>query len=180
MSNFSALSDDKLILLVKTTGDSASYGELVARHQSALQAFLTGFTGNRSTAEDLTQDSFIKAYQGLTSFKQNSSFKTWLFSIGYREFLQYNRKSIRFRKMLEAFKRTESQNETTELSENRDLQRALEKLTDMERDAVLLCDYGGMSHVEAANAMDAPLGSVKTYVQRARRLLNQSLGDVNG
>jgi RNA polymerase sigma-70 factor (ECF subfamily) len=177
MNEFSQLTDSQLVVIVQTTGHNKAFSELVLRHQSKLCAFLNRSTGSRSMAEDLTQETFIKSFNKISSFKQDSTFKTWLFSIGYREFLQSKRKSSAFMKMIERFK--ESVNPThssnIDLDLNIDLQSALNELSKQQRAAVLLCDACGMSHTEASIAMDVPLGSLKTYVKQAREKLNVKL-----
>jgi RNA polymerase sigma-70 factor (ECF subfamily) len=179
VTEFKELSENNLILLVKTTGDSAAFTELVIRYQHALQAFLFRFTMNKAVAEDLTQDSFIKSYQKISSFKQKSTFKTWLFSIGYREFLQHKKRSSLMNKMFQVFNMDKSIVIDVDPSVNIDLENELMALSEMERTAILLCDAYGMSHAEAAKAMSAPLGSVKTYVKRARASMSNSMGDIN-
>jgi len=177
VTDFKKLSEEHLILLVKTTGDSAAFTELVIRYQHMLHAFLLRFTMNNALAEDLAQDSFIKTYQNITSFKQNSTFKTWLFSIGYREFLQYKKRSGIMNKILQVFSLNKTSVNDVDPSVNIDLENELLQLPEKERTAILLCDAYGMSHSEAAKVMAAPLGSVKTYVKRARELMNNSMGD---
>jgi RNA polymerase sigma-70 factor (ECF subfamily) len=177
VTEFKQLSEEHLILLVKTTRDSAAFTELVIRYQHALHGFLFRFTMNYALAEDLAQDSFIKSYQNIASFKQNSTFKTWLFSIGYREFLQHKKRSGVMDKILQVFSLHKTTVIDVDPSVNIDLENELLALPEMERTAILLCDAYGMSHSEAAKVMATPLGSVKTYVKRARASMNNSMGD---
>ncbi len=175
MSHFSELPDERLVMLVQATGESAAYTELVVRHQGALLAFLHRFTGNRALAEDLTQDAFLKAYQKINLFREDATFKTWLFSIGYREFLQHTRKSGVISRVLQAFHLQSTTETAGPTPAGIDLDKALAQLPEKERAALLLCDVFGMTHTEAAQAMATPLGSVKTYVQRARKLMQGAM-----
>ena len=62
-------------------GDRSAFSELVTRHQKAIYRLALRFTRDHGTAEDIVQDSFVKAYQALGSFEERSSFKSWLFRI---------------------------------------------------------------------------------------------------
>jgi len=62
-------------------GNRAAFSELVSRHQKAIYRLALRFTRDHGTAEDIVQDSFVKAYQALGSFEERSSFKSWLFRI---------------------------------------------------------------------------------------------------
>lgn len=62
-------------------GDRSAFSELVRRHEKALYRLALRFTRDHGTAEDIVQDSFVKAYQKLASFEERSSFKSWLFRI---------------------------------------------------------------------------------------------------
>lgn len=175
MSELHALPDERLVLLVQATADSSAYTELVKRHQDALLAFLHRFTGNRALAEDLTQDAFLKAYQKISRFRKDATFRTWLFTIGYREFLQHTRKSGVISRMLQAFHLQGAPDTEAPTSLGIDLDKGLAQLPEKERAALLLCDVFGMTHTEASQAMDTPLGSVKTYVRRARKLMQGAM-----
>jgi len=86
------LSDLALIAQVVTLGSERAFGQLVHAHQEAVRRFLRRLTaGDEMRADDLAQETFIRAWQGLNSFKQLSGFQTWLMSIAYRVFLDDER-----------------------------------------------------------------------------------------
>lgn len=165
------LNDIDLVTLAKAAPHSAAFEALVRRHQAPLRAFLLRLTGDAPLADDLAQEALLKAYRGLDAFRGGASFRSWLFAIAMREAAQARRKSAAQRRndAAPAEGRTEPQEFAL------DLQRALAALGPEERTAVLLCDAAGFSHAEAAAAMAAPLGSVKTYVARAREKLRAAL-----
>lgn len=172
------ISDIDLVYLAKAAQDDAAFAELVRRHQAGLRAFLRKFTMDAAHADDLAQDTLIKAYRGLAGFAGGASFRSWLYAIAWREFLQDARRNKASRQLAEAFagetERADSlQSSGSDLS--LDLRRALARLEDAERAALLLCDAAGMSHAEAATALGAPLGTVKTYVARARARMRAAL-----
>lgn len=179
MSHFKHFTDEQLVALVKTTKEASAFNELVRRHQTSLYVFLSRFTENTFQAEDLTQDTFIKSFNRIESFNNKSQFKTWLFSIGYREFLQYKRKSQSINTMIQRFKQAFNHKKTTQIQEHIDINKSLGQLSHHQKAALILCDVCGMTHVEAAQAIDVPLGSLKTYIKQARSLMKAHLGDDN-
>lgn len=170
-----ALSDIDLVTLAKAAKDDAAFAELVRRHQAGLRAFLRRFAPDASSADDLAQEAFVKAHAGIRRFRGGASFRSWLYAIAWREMLQAQRRDGARRRLAAAIgdDRTDAGAAAPELSI--DLQRALAALEENERAAVLLCDAAGLSHGEAAAALGAPLGSVKTFVARAREKMRAVL-----
>lgn len=176
-SGFSALSDEQLVRLVRATADPFAYGQLVERHQGSLRAFLTRFTGHAEQAEDLAQDAFIRAFEHIGDFREDASFKTWLFSIAHRELLQSIRKSGAIHRTSERLMHLTQIEHGDHSFAGIDLQKGLAALTDEERSALLLADACGMSNSEVASTMGAPLGTVKTYIRRARQKMLATMGE---
>ena len=171
--------DIELVVMAKAAQDDAAFAKLVRRHQARLRAFLHRLCGDGSKADDIAQDTFIKAHGALSTFAGGGSFKSWLYAIAYREFLQMKRKEKASLRLEDALQ-NEMQNAAAnvgspEASMSIDLQRALLTLEPMERAAILLCDAAGLTHTEASTAIDAPLGSVKTYIARAREKMRAAL-----
>lgn len=172
------ISDIDLVMLAKAAQDDTAFAELVRRHQAGLRAFLRKFADDDAYADDLAQETLIKAYRGIAGFQGGASFRSWLYAIAWREFLQGRRKEKAAGRLADALAAEDRGDDcaggaATGLS--LDLQRALARLEDSERAALLLCDAAGMSHAEAATALGAPLGSVKTYVARARTKMRAML-----
>jgi RNA polymerase sigma-70 factor (ECF subfamily) len=168
------LNDTDLVTLAKAARGSAAFDTLVRRHQAALRAFLLRMSGNDALADDLAQETFIKAYRALDGFRGGASFRSWLFAIALRE-LAMDRRKATAQSRAAAAAADEDQHEDPTVGLSIDLQNALAALSAEERTAALLCDAAGFSHAEAAAAMSAPLGSVKTYVARAREKLKAAL-----
>lgn len=177
MSIFKQLSDNQLVALVQSTKDGDAYSELVNRYQISLYVFIYRYTNEKYLAEDLTQDTFIKAYEKISRFKSNSQFKTWLFSIAYREFLQSKRKENTIQRLMSKVKQNTSQKYLSKLDVSIDVNNALKQLSDNQKAVVLLCDGSGMSHVEASTVLEMPLGSLKTYIKQARVIMYNYLED---
>ena len=169
--------DIDLVTLAKAAQDERAFATLVRRHQARLRAFLTRLCGEASLADDIAQEAFLKAHAGLSGFKGGGSFRSWLYAIAYREFLQDARKAKAAARLEDALK-DEAQTSNSDMLHagmSLDLRRALGELDEMERASILLCDAAGFSHTEAASALSAPLGSIKTYVARAREKMRAKL-----
>jgi len=172
------VTDADLIARVLTREDQHAFAELVRRYQSPVRAFLTRLTrGDTHLADDLAQETFLKAWRKLQTYRGTSQFSTWLFGIAVNEF----RSAARQRKELAVDDVEEVQPETAQPpAESQsglrlDLTEALKRLHFGERAAVLLCCQNGLSHEEAAQALDCPLGTVKTNVLRGKEKLKRWL-----
>lgn len=170
-----ALTDIELVVLAKASQSSDAFAELVRRHQAGLRAFLRKFTHDDAYADDLAQEALIKAYRGLTGFEGGASFRSWLYRIAWREYLQARRKRDADERLSGALALDANAPTGAGADIRLDLQRALSSLEEDERAAILLCDAAGMSHAEAANALGAPLGTVKSQIARARDKLRAAL-----
>lgn len=165
------LDDTKLIALVQATGDGAAFKELVNRHSPALLSFLCAQGSDFSLAEEAAQRSFIKAYDKLFQFQGASTFRTWLFSIALRERLQLLRKQRSELKTQEALINSRDTHAAPDGDLALDVDKGLSTLTEHERNALLLCDLHDFTHREAAELLGVPLGSLKTYISRARQTM---------
>jgi len=148
----------------------------VRRHQSAVRGLLRQLTrGDAALADDLAQETFLKAFKHIRSFRGEAKFSTWLYRISYNCF----REEARKRKELVGIDETQLEAEpdpsTVDPALRQDLMHALRLLPLHERSAVLLCCQNGLSHDEAARVLDIPLGTVKTNVLRGREKLKKTL-----
>ena len=170
--------DEELVALVVATRNAAAFGELVRRHQGLVRAMLQRMCRNHALADDLAQDAFIKAYEKIGSFTGKGSFKSWLCSIAYTEFLMAARKRRSTERAMEKFKSgLEDSEAPRDMGNVVDLDRALATLKDEERITVVMCYSCGLSHSEAAEATGMPLGTVKSHVNRGRAKLQAFFQD---
>lgn len=172
-----SFTDADLIARVISLEDQNAFSELVRRYQSQLRGFFARMTrGDAHLADDLAQETFIKAWKGIASFRGDSRFSTWLFGIGYNEFRSMARK--RKDLFLEETTGFEEPSENTSVGSSQlrmDLTEALKVLNLEEKAAVLLCCQNGLTHEEAAAVLGTPLGTVKTNVLRGREKLRRKL-----
>lgn len=170
------LTDDALNRRV-IDGDRAAFDALVARHQSRLRGFLRKLCGQASTADDLAQETFVRAWQRCRQFDgrdASSSYAAWLVRIGWRVFLDHERHEQHVQRKharaAEPFDADEPNHHA-----RLDMAVALAELPVRERACLLLCDAEGWSHTEAARLMGLPLGTLKSVVARARETMRRRL-----
>jgi len=125
---------------------------------------------NEALADDLAQETFIRAYQKLDQLHEVGSEKAWIYRIGHRIFLDYIRKEKR-RRDLNDEKMPDTESGTRNDDVKMDVEQAMNNLPHPQRAAVMLCLAYGFSHSEAARALDIPLGTVKSHVARGKTIL---------
>lgn len=173
-----SFTDTDLIARVLARADHNAFGELVRRNQSPVRAFLTRMTrGDAHLADDLAQETFLKAWQKLPTFRGTAKFSTWLFGIAVNEFRGAARK--RKELLLEEIEAGSTESEpsvaATDNALRLDLTAALKRLNSDERAAIVLCCQNGLSHDEAAQILECPLGTVKTNILRGKEKLKRWL-----
>lgn len=158
-------------------GDRSAFDVLVARHEARLRGFLRKLCGNAATADDLAQETFVRAWQRCRQFDgsaSDASYPAWLVRIGWRLFLDMERHEQHLRRKheqsAEPFDAVDSHPGT-----RIDVLAALATLPSRERACILLCDVEGWSHTEAAKLLDLPLGTLKSIIPRARDILRRRL-----
>ncbi|MEM8827350.1 MAG: sigma-70 family RNA polymerase sigma factor [Pseudomonadota bacterium] len=173
------LDDRALVALVRAAGDAEAFGELFRRHHAPLLAFLSSLGAPLATVDDVLQQTFMTALRKIRQFRGDAAFRTWLFTIGYREHLQSLRRARSGSRLLDSLadsKMPESEPKELLIDDALDLAHALDALAADERTAVLLCDVHGFTHVEAAEMTERPLGTLKSQVRRGHQNLKRLLG----
>jgi RNA polymerase sigma-70 factor (ECF subfamily) len=170
------LSDSDLIVRVLLDDDQHAFGELVRRHQSTVRATLRKLAGgNEPLADELAQETFLKAYRSLGKFRGEAKFSTWLYRIAYNVF----QSDVRATKPHEEFDETAhtqpQEPATGAVDLKHDIDAAMSHLTEKERAAVTLCYTAGLTHEEAADVLKWPLGTVKTNILTAKEKLRRYL-----
>jgi RNA polymerase sigma factor (sigma-70 family) len=173
-------------------GDLKAYDELVRRYQERIYATIYHMTSNHEDANDLAQDSFVKAFQALKSFKGGSSFYTWLYRIAVNKTINFlkqrkNRQHMSLNDLdfnaehnpdLVALISDKTPRRDAGLSELQEkLNAALLKLSESHRLAVVLHDVQGLSHEEIAKIMHCNIGTVRSRLFYARQQLQALLAD---
>ncbi|MBA3831561.1 MAG: sigma-70 family RNA polymerase sigma factor [Chthoniobacterales bacterium] len=170
------LTDADLVARVLVDDDHHAFAELVRNHQSAIRGLLRQLTrSDLALADDLAQETFLRAYKHIRSFRGEAKFSTWLYRIAYNCFREDARKRKELVGIDETLLEAQEDPQTTDLALKHDLMHALQLLPLHERSAILLCCQNGLSHDEAARVLEIPLGTVKTNVLRGREKLKKTL-----
>lgn len=170
------LTDADLVARVLVDDDHHAFAELVRNHQSAVRGLLRQLTrSDLALADDLAQETFLRAYKHIASFRGEAKFSTWLYRIAYNCFREDARKRKELVGIDETLLEAQADPQTTDPALKHDLMHALQLLPLPERSAILLCCQNGLSHDEAARVLDIPLGTVKTNVLRGREKLKKML-----
>lgn len=148
-------------------GDRRAFGQLVARHQASVRALSRRLARSASDGDDIAQAAFLTAWRRRSTWR-GGSFRSWVCTIAYREFLNTQRGPT-------PAEVEDLPGESGQGGERLDLARAMGALDENERSAIALCLGAGLSHSEAALVMEAPLGSVKSWVLRGRAKLQKAL-----
>ena len=173
-------------------GDLSAYDDLVRRYQERIYATVYHMTANHEDANDLAQESFIKAFQALKSFKGGSSFYTWIYRIAVNKtinFLKQRRNKVQMSLddldfnaehdpdlvALISEKTPRREVGLAELQEK--LNAAMLRLSEPHRLVVTLHDVQGLSHEEIAEIMDCNIGTVRSRLFYARQQLQAYLSD---
>lgn len=165
----SQLNDISLVAQVVVFRNTRAFDQLVRKYQSPVRRFFLHLTcGDSELSDDLAQDTFIKAYTNLASFKNLSSFSTWLYRIANNVFYDY----IRSRKETDDLetRRVDTQltTEQTDIGRQMDIYRALSLLKDMERACITLFYMEDQSIDKIAGITGCPAGTVKSHLSRAK------------
>ena len=169
------MSESEWLAREAAAGNAAAFGVLVRQHQSRLRGFLLRMTrGDGALADDLAQDTFLEAFRKIAQFGQGSFFG-WLSAIAYSRYLMEARKR-KLESLDEAVDIPDDAPEPERASLARlDLEKAMARLAPAQRAALTLCFALGFSHEEAAAALDMPLGTLKSHVNRGREKLSALL-----
>lgn len=181
-------------------GDSAAFEELVRRYKDRVYNVVYRFLGQHEDAQDVTQEVFLKAYQGIGNFRGHAHIYTWLHSIAANlarnKLRDGKRKGRNHGRSLEALQESgsagapvgrpmslatvatpETAAQTAETQEL--LQRCLTELPEHYRLAFVMRTFDGLSYEEIADALGCPAGTVKSRLNQARTLLQQRLRELS-
>lgn len=192
VANAVNLVEDRILVAEAQTGDYEAFDTLIRRYQERVYATIYHMTSNHEDANDLTQETFIKAHKALRNFKGDSSFFTWVYRIAINKtinFLKSRKNKIHLSlndldfnaehdPEIVAFVSENTPRRDLSLSElHEKLNEAMQKLSDVHRLVVTLHDVQGLSHEEISKIMDCNTGTVRSRLFYARQQLQGHLSD---
>ena len=190
--DYKKLTDQEIVVLARQ-GREAAYRELIGRYQRPVFSLIYRLVRDREKSEDLAQETFIKVLNALDRYDPSYKFSSWIFKIAHNTSLDHLRKKEPQTLSLDGSPHAETASEqeasviqamsTEETPEDyaasRELGATLEvaigKLRPEYRTAIILCHVEGWPYEEIAETMGVPLGTVKTYIHRARNELKKEL-----
>ncbi|KUO48976.1 MAG: hypothetical protein APF76_10100 [Desulfitibacter sp. BRH_c19] len=181
--------DNILVQQVKD-GNIASFEMLVARYEKQVYNITYRYTGNRDDAFDLSQEAFLKAYRGIKNFRQESTFKTWVYHIASnvcRDYLRKGKKYIEVsidesvrgedgdmeKQFADSNKGPDEVYESKELSEF--IQSIIDDLQQEYKEVIVLREIQQLSYEEIAKVLNCSLGTIKSRLNRARKILKEKI-----
>lgn len=170
----------RLHLPFAQAGRPYSFEDMVKANQGIIRAFLTRLTRNAALADDLAQDTFLQAHRQFESLQSPAAARAWLFQIAYHAFAAHARKEGRRRQLRENNPDIPPADIAPPSGAAQDIERAMAELPSDMRAALMLCLSYGMSHPEAALALDMPIGTVKSHITRGRARLVARLAAYKG
>jgi RNA polymerase sigma-70 factor (ECF subfamily) len=169
--------DDAALVAAVRGGDLGAFEVLVRRHTPAVYAHALRFFGEPSTADDVTQEVFVKVYRSVSSFDERSRFSTWLYRITRNTCLDEVRARGRRPVPVDPFDTPSVGGDfSDEVALSVAVEHAMRALPPDDRDALSAIAVFGLSYPEAGEALGVPAGTVKSRVFRARKSLSLSLG----
>jgi RNA polymerase sigma-70 factor (ECF subfamily) len=181
-------SDAQLVERVQR-GDKRAFDLLVVKYQHKVLKLIGRLISNPAEAEDVAQDAFLKAYRALKSFRGDSAFYTWLYRIAINTaknaLVSRGRRPVDYNVDLQDPEQYEIQSRLTEgdtpegmlLTEEirQTVQHAMQELPEDLRTAITLRELDGLSYEEIAEAMECPVGTVRSRIFRAREAIDKKL-----
>ena len=173
--------------------DQATFADQAMQHMDSLYAGALRMTRNPADAEDLVQETYLKAYRGFGSFEEGTNLKAWLYRILTNTFINRYRQQKRrpdetdlddveefylYRRLGgidEARISKSAEDQLLELFTDDEVKAALESLPETFRMAVLLADVEGFAYKEIADILDIPIGTVMSRLHRGRKALQKRL-----
>ena len=185
--------DQELVKRVQA-GDKKAFDLLIMNYQQRIIHVITGFVHDPVEAMDVAQEAFIKAYRALPGFRGDSAFYTWLYRIAINTSKNYLTASSRRPPLsdvdamdatvyydapeLKEFETPENSLMSVELEQA--IQLAIDSLPEDTATAIKLREFEGMSYEEIAQAMDCPIGTVRSRIFRAREAIDKQVKAVMG
>lgn len=176
-----ATTSEVVLVRAAQAGDRAAFTELVRRRQGWLRALLLQLCGEAAEADDLAQETLVRAWRTLSQLRDANAFSAWLRSMAVRLFIDSRRLLRLALDETESLDKNASADPTPDQTAGAriDLEHALAMLTPMERLCIVLNLGEGHSHAEIEQMTGLPLGTVKSHITRGIQKARRVLGGVD-
>lgn len=164
---------EPMLVSLASAGDRSAFAEIVRRRQSGLRNLMRRFCNDRTLADDLTQQVFLKVWTSLRHLRKPSAFGGWLKRVAVNVWLHHLRRADALRGAGQLSGTERSRRIATSIA--LDLDRALAQLAPPVRLCVVLSYHEGMSHREIVQSTGLPLGTVKTHIRTGAQQLQALL-----
>jgi len=180
--------DRELVLRVQQ-GDKTAYDLLVIKYQHRIIQLVNRYVKDPSEAQDVAQEAFIKAYRALGNFRGDSAFYTWLYRIAINTAKNYlvsrSRRYTDYQIDVQDAEQVENASQLKGMDTPENLlmndevvnviKSAIERLPEEMKTAIMLREFEGLSYEEIAQAMECPVGTVRSRIFRAREAIDEKL-----
>jgi len=181
------MTDGEIIARV-VRGETRLFSDLVRRYQDEVFGMALRFVGSAADAEDVAQEVFLRVHRGLSGFKGEAQFSTWLFRVTYNLCADWLRKHKKPRRKVAGLDeageiadgRVDLERGLLEAEERDIVRRAVEGLDDTYRGVVVLHYYQKMPYDKIAEILSVPVKTVETRLYRARKILRTALEESSG
>ncbi len=170
-----AATDEALIQRFAEASDRDAITELAWRHESAMLGLAWSILRDRTAAEDAVQDTWVRVIRHAKSFRGQSAFRTWLLRILIHRCRDAQRAAITFREKSKSYADSRAAHTMSDVpldrpgldDDTRAVARAVARLSPARAELVILCHHHGLTHVQAAEVLQIPVGTVKTRLYAA-------------
>lgn len=160
-------------------GDHEAFETLVRRYQRMIYALAYRMTGSATDAEDLTQETFIRAHEQLAGYRAEAKFSSWLYRIAVNQCLNWRKRAARREQVLHEWQAQSDVQSAPDAALAQKVQDALLQLKPRQRAAIVLTVYDGLNHADAARVLGCSETTVSWRLFAARAKLKRLLKDPN-
>jgi RNA polymerase sigma-70 factor (ECF subfamily) len=180
--------DQELVLRVQQ-GDKLAFDLLVIKYQHKIIQLVNRYVKDINEAQDVTQETFIKAYRSIGGFRGESAFYTWLYRIAINtaknDLVSRSRRHLDYQLEIELAETGENTSQLKEMETPEtqllnqeilvNIKETIDNLPEEMRIAIILCEFEGLSYETIAQTMNCPVGTVRSRIFRAREAIDNAL-----
>jgi RNA polymerase sigma factor (sigma-70 family) len=172
---------DRSVIEALGGGEDQAYAAVIDALHGPVYGFLLRLCRDSGLAEDMTQETFLAVWQGIGSYQWRSKFKTWVFGIAYHQHLRHrDKRAVETVELVEWDRpdqsdRSDLSTVVAEAEERALVRKAVYGLPDPYREAVCLVHLDGLTYREVAEVLGIPIGTVKSRMNGAFKLLREKL-----